>query len=905
MPGEMDIIEDPHSGKNGGHQKSVGGSRKLLQLFRLKSLRWRSKTDDDGEKEKKQSPDERRDQLDRDMKNNWEQLPATLRRRKEKLSQAVLDQFTEDVAPVEDEIQPDLHTVSNKQDNILQNVSDESSHQSSLEDIQLSADKYSEKSLFSEQDSPSVESQKTSSTSSQIIVRPQIHRECSDSSLECLENMTEGISVEPNNNIYLSATDNLEAGVKTEIEIKAEVKKQKEGSEEQIGSNTETHKFAQIDTQLEEKSGSQPEVVSVNYDERNVVVSCFSLEGKDGVSPLSKSDNCTDLNVQSSNSYDENKTDLSQSGKISETSDLTCSKKYDSENKTELQTMLLPNESYLYNSNYKDQNISGDCELSTSSTDIKLSERKGFDQEASRINTTLSYEEEQVMSLLSQAVSEDSLLIPSSPSSTSASSVSSSTDERNHDSGTDINSPSPSTSSCSTETTCKVVTDTTSHYKNPKLSLRPIEIIDKSSEANPNEAIHTLVTSSQDIGGSTDSGIEKSLHCQSRVGSPPSSPISKNNVKSKFFKHNENSKFLPSSNSSCCFSSLSDEPSLYEVVIPRAEYHKSSHIALKTVEYQTPRDKSLHEVHHDMTAFSSRNEDKLLCDYKSKTQNQSAKSVTKLESLGRDEENVMSYYDAVVQEGHTSNLKLCDDNTDTFGNCPLHQKSKKPVIEGKEYEYVAKGLYINDCIDADIRNQKSACNERNENGHMGKGNAFTKPYAAMEFAKSAGNCIDLSKENSFTESAIDSKDKMCPPDAFGSKWKRQLGLETLNKKPLTMATIMEERESEADNNANTANTSDSEKLTVREILRRFEELGGRVQLPTDITQAEVDNDAENSATLREIQETLRCLEEKVRHYETKAATTQTQDADEAGSGEKVEHTHSFITLFQFIYHGKV
>ena len=43
MPGEMEIIEAPHSGKNGSNQKFVGGSRKLLQLFRLKPLRWRSK----------------------------------------------------------------------------------------------------------------------------------------------------------------------------------------------------------------------------------------------------------------------------------------------------------------------------------------------------------------------------------------------------------------------------------------------------------------------------------------------------------------------------------------------------------------------------------------------------------------------------------------------------------------------------------------------------------------------------------------------------------------------------------------------------------------------------------------------------------------------------------------------
>lgn len=917
MPGEMEIIEDPHSGKNGSHQKSVGGSRKLLQLFRLKSLRWRSKTEEISEKEKKQSPDERRDQLDRDMKNNWEQLPATLRRRKENLSQAVLDQFTEDVAAAENEIQPDLNANSDKQDKMMQKVSDDSSHQSSLEDIKLSTEKYSGEPLFSGQDLASVDSLRISSSSSQIIVRPQIHRERSDSSLECVEHIAEDLSVGPSNNVHLIPPSNLEAGVESEIEVEGEVKIQTDRSVEENGSNAETRRAAQIEPQLKEKSATQLELLNTTEDselltaflskefvleksseERNVAERCLALEEKDRASPLSKIDNCTDLNEQPSDNCDRNKIDLSQSKKISDTFDLKESKKYDSENNTEFKTSFLPNESYLYNSSHKDKNISVHCDTSTSSTDLKLSATKEFNQEASKINAPLSYEEEEVMSLLSRAVSEDSLLIPSSSSSTSASSVSSSMDEGNHDSGTDINSPSPSTSSCSIETTSRVVIDTTSHYKNPRNSLQSVENLDKSSEANPDETMQTLVTASQDIGGSTDSGMEKSLGCQS-TGSPSLSPISKNDGKSsKISKHGEKTqpksttnnasvaKILSSSSSNCCFSSLSDEPSLYEVVIPRAEYHKPSHIALKTAEYPAPRGKFLHDFHHDMLGYSLLAEGKLAYDYISKTQNESAKSTTKVESLRRDEEDVMSYYDAVVQESHTSNPKMCDDNIDAFGNCPVHLKSKKAVMDGKEYEHVAKGLYINDYIHAEIKNQKSVSNGRSENRHVDTENAFTKPYAAMEFA----NFTDLSKEKIFTNGAVDCKDKMWLPDTFGSKWKRPFGLETLNKKPLAMATIMEEREGEADTNGSTANTSDSEKLTVREILRRFEELGGRVQLPTDITQVEGENDAEKSATLREIQETLRCLEEKVRHYETKAATTQTQAADETDSDEKVEHT---------------
>lgn len=72
-----------------------------------------------------------------------------------------------------------------------------------------------------------------------------------------------------------------------------------------------------------------------------------------------------------------------------------------------------------------------------------------------------------------------------------------------------------------------------------------------------------------------------------------------------------------------------------------------------------------------------------------------------------------------------------------------------------------------------------------------------------------------------------------------SRWKRQL-----TEPPRTMDTIVEEEE----------------KLSVREILRRFEMLGSQVS-------PQGENGEEKSATLKQIQETLRCLEEKVRIHE--------------------------------------
>lgn len=953
MPGEMEITEEPHSGKNGGHHKSVGGSRKLLQLFRLKPLRWRNKqTDHNSRRKQNQSPDERRDQLDRDMKNNWEQLPATLRRRKEKLSQAVLDQFTEDVIPAEDEIQPDIATDFDKQNRVLQKVSDDSVHLASLDGIQLSADRHSAELLVLEENLASVESVGISSAnSSQIVVTPQIHRECNDSSLDCEENKAEDLNVEPSNDDHLVPPSNLEAGVKKEIEVhaKTEIKIQTNTSEENNKCNTETHKPAQTATQFKEASVTQLDLENMTQEMEEFTAMCskeialkYNSNGenvddassifkeKDGVCVTSKNYNCTNLSENFDDNYDKNKIDLSHSEKLAETFDSKGFDQYDSgkvhsENMTTSEKLLLPSESCLHESSQEDKNICVHCDTPTSPTNLKLQATKEFSEEAHTASTPLSQEEQQIIALLSRAVSEDSLLIPSSPSSTSARSVTSSVDERNHDSGTDVNSPSPSTSSSNIESgsisASKLGTDTLSHYKHPRNVFESVENSDEYSKVNSDKIIQSSGQASHDLVIATDSVIEKSFGSQSTASSV-SLPILKNDGKSsKISKHNEmNAPKYPinnsanaqpsSSSSNCCFSSVSDDATLYEVVIPRAEYHKPSHIALKTAEYQISKDILSHEVHQDMLGSSATSvtKDKLAHYDRNKTRNQPAKSPAKMESLGRDEEDAMSYYDAVLHDGQISNFNDCDDNKDAFGNCSMHLKSKKAVMDGKEYEYVAKGLYINDYVHDEMKNQKSVCSGRSENGHVGTGSAFAKRYAAMEFVSgiaiptdnSATTCIDLSKGKTFTKGDINCKDKMCCdkvkwlPDTSGSKWKRPFGLETLNKKPVTMATIMEERECEADSSATTANTSDSEKLTVREILRRFEELGGRVHLPTDIAHVEGDSDAEKSATLRHIQETLRCLEEKVRHYETKAATTQTQDADENSSGEKVENRYVTI-----------
>jgi hypothetical protein len=916
----MEIIEAPHSGKNGSNQKFVGGSRKLLQLFRLKPLRWRSKQTG-VEKEREQSPDERRDKLDRDMKNNWEQLPATLRRRKEKLSQAVLDQFTEDITPAEDEIQPDLGSNLEEQNRVMQKVSDDSIHASPLEDAQLSGDKQSGEPL----DSASAESLKVSSSSSQIIVRPEIHRECSDSSLEYVEITADALDVELSDSDQIVPPDNQETGVKGETEAEAQtvVKIQTDSMDKVSEHNTETSKPKHTEAQCGDKSVTQPQSENRTQEDELPTATCskekvtqnsfhsismvdrFLTPGeKDEVSLSNKNDNCVNQNESLDDNDDKNKTGISHSEMISETSDAMKSDKCDSDDtdlksKTDFQ-LFLPNESYLYSSGHKDKNTSVHCDISTSPTNSNLPGTKEFNQESPRASTSLSHEEQQVMALLSRAVSEDSLLIPSSPSSTSASSVTSSVDEKNRDSGTDINSPSPSTSSSTVESVSPVayreVTDTTLHYKNPQNLLKPVEKLNEDRKAAGEEVMQTTLPVSQDTGSAPDLGTEKSFASQPTennsppsslsLSSPPPPPISNNIKNPRILKHNENTpakfpiggtssaKFQTlSSNTSGCFSSLCDDPSLYEVVIPRAEYHKPSHIALKTVEYQAPVDKLVHDINHDDI---------------NKTHIHPTKCLAKTESLRRDEEDVMSYYDAVLQEEQIPNNKECDKNRDDIGNGSVHPKPMKAVMEGKEYEYIAKGLYINDYVHVEMKNQKSVCNGRIENRCVGTGNTFAKRYAAMEFAKTAASSADLSRDNAFANGAVDCKDKMWLPDTPGNTWKRPFVLETLNKKPLAMATIMEEREGEADTNAASTNISDSEKLTVREILRRFEELGGHVQLPTDITQVEGDSDVDKSATLRDIQETLRCLEEKVRHHETRATTTQTQEADEYNVGEKVE-----------------
>jgi len=926
MPGEMEIIEAPHSGKNGSNQKFVGGSRKLLQLFRLKPLRWRSKQTG-VEKEKEQSPDERRDKLDRDMKNNWEQLPATLRRRKEKLSQAVLDQFTEDIAPAEDDIQLDLGTNLEEQNRVIQKVSDDGIHASPLEDRQLSGDKQSGEPVDPELDSASAESLNVSSSSSQIIVRPEIHRECSDSSLEYVENTEDSLDVEISDGGHIVPPGKQETGVEGETEAEAEtVVNIQTDSRDKVSEHNLTHTEAEV----KDKSVTQPasenrtqenelliatcskEMVTQNsFHNTNMVDRFVTPGGKDEVSLSNKNGNCVDQNESLDDNCDKNQTDLSHSETISETSDGMKSDKCDSDD-TELKSktdfkMFRPSESYLYSSGHKDKNMSVHCDISTSPTNSKLPATKEFNQESPRASTSLSHEEQQVMALLSRAVSEDSLLIPSSPSSTSASSVTSSVDEKNRDSGTDINSPSPSTSSSSVESIATVayreVTDNTLHYKSPKNLSKSVEKLNEDMKVD-GEAIITLLPVSQDTGSATDLGIEKLLASQTTGNNAPSSlpsssppPISNTIKNPRILKHNEKppAKFpidgtssasfkTLSSSTSGCFSSLSDDPSLYEVVIPRAEYHKPSHIALKTVEYQAPIDKLVHEVNKDDI---------------NKTHIHPAKCPAKMESLRRDEEDVMSYYDAVLQEEQTPNNKECD-NRDNIGNGPKHPKPMKAAMDGKEYEYIAKGLYINDYVHFEIKNQKSVCNGRSENRYVGTGNAFAKRYAAMEFSKPAASSADLSRDNTFAKSAVDCKDKMLLPDTPGNTWKRPFGLETLNKKPLAMATIMEEREGEADTNAATPIISDSEKLTVREILRRFEELGGHMQLATDITQVEGDSDVDKSATLRDIQETLRCLEEKVRHHETKATTTQTQEADENSIGGKVEQKN-IPTLDYYAY----
>ncbi|KAJ1528091.1 hypothetical protein ONE63_008007 [Megalurothrips usitatus] len=117
-----------------------------------------------------------------------------------------------------------------------------------------------------------------------------------------------------------------------------------------------------------------------------------------------------------------------------------------------------------------------------------------------------------------------------------------------------------------------------------------------------------------------------------------------------------------------------------------------------------------------------------------------------------------------------------------------------------------------------------------------------------------------------------------PAPAAGAglcSWRPQLE-PLLCRRSVTMETIVEEPNTHS---ATAAAGQDDSRLTVREILRRFEELGGKVPSLCDADPRDADGDPddeeseEKSATLREIQETLMNLEEKVRNYQCKMASS--------------------------------
>lgn len=115
-----------------------------------------------------------------------------------------------------------------------------------------------------------------------------------------------------------------------------------------------------------------------------------------------------------------------------------------------------------------------------------------------------------------------------------------------------------------------------------------------------------------------------------------------------------------------------------------------------------------------------------------------------------------------------------------------------------------------------------------------------------------------------------------PAEPSVCSWRSSLD-PPLCRRSVAMETIIEEPPSAQGGQGSGRCGQDDSRLTVREILRRFEQLGGKVPSLCDGEHGrggdEHEEDPEESATLREIQETLMNLEEKVRNYQCKIASS--------------------------------
>ncbi|KAK7865486.1 hypothetical protein R5R35_002356 [Gryllus longicercus] len=476
---------------------------------------------------------------------------------------------------------------------------------------------------------------------------------------------------------------------------------------------------------------------NIEIDLANSVQPSYSIKTETSSSASStKNENVTDLKEEKDSAISESSSDYKDLSEEKKENELTTKSEINAQEFNELKD------------NLKD--------VLNSNTEVK--------------STTLDVEQKNVIKLLSKAVSDDSLLIESSSSSEQVSSSSSSCEGDNHDSGTDINSPSSSTSG-NEENAKERVEEDFGKDCDAKHLLENVEL-----ETAP---VYSSIPSDK-------------LSINSKQ--PNDSQILKHNYQDISEKPISNSepqknKSLPSTSAGSSLASGSDgtletaDLGTYEevgaVMIPRAEY-------------------SIKER---------------------------GKSMLKL-----TEDDTMSYYDSVVQE---SQMNSKTDSINATENCDTR-------------EYIAmriKSKSSNDC------------------GDQGLPDFVTDGFVYTQRRHSTSEINSEDPSLTVAESIYRGKF----PCVVATKWKRPLVMETLNKKPKTMATIVEEPATSEEAEA----CCDGPKLSVREILRRFEELGGRVPPAGE--------GEEKSATLREIQETLRCLEEKVRMYEEKSALQGDED----------------------------
>nr|CAD7423404.1 unnamed protein product [Timema monikensis] len=785
---------------NGASQKNEKGhhnSKRLLYLFRFK---YRKKSSSKSSKKTltnstsvtpvlttttSTNPEERRDKLDRDMKSNWEELPTTLRRRKEKLSAAVLAEFHSDDTPApgvepEEVVAYDSSIEKIEEGPVTQIVVAEiNDHYAELcfgKSPKLSKkyvpeDRLSNSISISDDESPTISKNKVSEDKLSSNTSNSDH-ERSDSpcldqdndSLECVQ-INSNSKVEDNN----EERNSKENGIGVTLSLN---KCSESYAQEKVAHYGKSHKRSASCTHQDVCNNKIYEVLAPVEQENKSVKDLSLMELKklkdDLQEVLQSTPNVHDESCQSDyfvaavNCEDPSETSNDQNC-------LETPSKSDETNKSPL-----PTEETLQSSIRKDTTLN-----------------------TSHDPTPLKMEELHVIRLLSRAVSEDSLIM-SSGSEEHPSSNSASEDEdqhSHHDSGTDINNPSSSSSSCSEEA--------------PEIAPPPAE-------------------SRQ---GSDDSGVDDKVSCWKSCTSSSSSGTKTSAEESPLSQQVEE-----------------DNSSTY---VSFANLHGSDHSIYEEVG----------NLHIPRVGYQAGKLEKMKVE------------VEKL-AAPTAEEDAMSYYDAVAldrksPDANKSKMYASLENVRSVGGANSYHKSNFTTAETKNYFVYNSGIKSegNDVISEGETNKFIIVEQRECIESETK--SLTKTISLKKELLDAGTVVtklcDVDEQSDTDKGALAKRYSTTTwdedeggsgarhQDACG-RWKKQ---ETLihRRNPRMMATILEEGDSGGGGDDRTCT-----KLSVREILKKFEELGGRMC-------PQGGEGEEKSATLREIQETLRCLEEKVRHYE--------------------------------------